>query len=120
MLWDHQSDITIRNNIFYGSEQYAIIRYHASIEDCRIDHNLIYGASRVMMDDDGCSERANRIGSDPLFMNASQAPFDFRLRRGSPAIQAGADTSVPMDFEGHARGAGAPDIGAFAFTSSER
>jgi hypothetical protein len=32
---------------------------------------------------------ANQIGPNPLFVNASTAPYDFHLQPGSPGINAG-------------------------------
>jgi len=89
MLWDRQSDLTIRNNIFFGGERYAITRYHATIESCSIDHNIVYGPSRMIEDKNGCSIADNRIGDDPMFVNSSHPPYDFHLRPGSPAVGAG-------------------------------
>jgi hypothetical protein len=115
MLWNRLSNLTIRNNIFYGGEQHAITRYQASIDTCTVDHNIVYGPSQVMADPEGCSLEANRIGADPLFVNSSTEPYDFHLRANSPAIKAGAAASVPYDFDGTARDMSTPDIGAFAF-----
>ena len=119
MLWGRQANVNIRNNIFYEPERFAITRYQASISSCSIDHNLIYGptAPQVVMDASGCSVHDNRIGVDPMFVDASREPYDFHLRAGSPAIGAGGSATVSDDFDGLARSAAHPDIGAFVFQS---
>jgi len=117
MLWGRQANLIVRDNIFYEPERFAIVRYQASISSCSIDHNMIYGAtaSQVIMDTSGCSVRDNRIGVNPMFVDAASEPYDFRLRAGSPAIGAGAVTSVSIDFDDLARSSTHPDIGAFVF-----
>ena len=123
MLWGRQSNLIVRDNIFYGAEKFALARYQASISFCSIDHNMIYGATapQVMMDASGCSLHDNRIGVDPLFVNTAREPYDFHLRADSPAIGAGAATSISIDFDGLTRGSSHPDIGAFGFhTKSNR
>ena len=69
------------------------------------------------MDASGCSVHDNRIGVDPMFVDASREPYDFHLRAGSPAIGAGGSATVSDDFDGLARSAAHPDIGAFVFQS---
>jgi len=114
MLWNRQSKLAIQNNIFYGGERYAIVRDHATIAACTIDHNIIFGPSTVMQDASGCSVEANLMNRDPLFVNGSAKPYDFHLRPGSPAIASGVYVPVTRDLSGHRR-AGTPDVGAFAF-----
>ena len=120
MLWNRQANLTIRNNIFFGAERYAIVRYQALIAACTIDHNIVYGASQVISNAEGCSVEANRVNADPLFVNSSREPYDFHLRAASPAIGAAAGSSVPLDFDGLVRGSGARDIGAFSFAAPVR
>ena len=121
MLWGRQANVTVRNNIFYEAARFAITRYQASISSCSIDHNLIYGvtASQVMMDASGCSLHDNRIGVDPKFVSTAREPYDFHLQADSPAIGAGAATSVSVDFDGLTRTSAHPDIGAFAFRTAQ-
>ena len=119
MLWGRQANLIVRNNIFYETERFAIIRYQASINSCSIDHNIIYGAAapQVMTDSSGCSVHDNRIGVDPMFVNTAREPYDFRLRPNSPAIGAGVATGVADDFDEFTRNPAHPDLGAFAFRS---
>lgn len=117
MLWNAQSNLTIRNNIFFQPMSFAITRYQSTLSICAIDHNLAFGAVGIMADSSGCMLDANQIGVNPMFVRALAAPYDFHLQPASPAI--GAGTFVPevlVDFDGIARMSGsAPDIGAYAF-----
>jgi hypothetical protein len=58
---------------------------------------------------------ATDIMSDPLFRNAVSG--DFRLRSGSPAINAGTDVGLTTDILGRPI-RGVPDIGAYEFYGS--
>jgi Right handed beta helix region/Protein of unknown function (DUF1565) len=71
MLWNRQTRLVIQNNTFYGGEQYAIARHHASIASCTIDHNLIYGSPAVMPDSSGCAVEANQMSPDRPFVYGS-------------------------------------------------
>jgi hypothetical protein len=53
---------------------------------------------------------------DPLFdsVNTSERVFSFRLKEGSPAINKGVNTSLPIDLDGAPRPVGLlPDLGAY-------
>jgi len=89
MFWNNNSNITVRNNIFYNPNSSAIARYSATISGCRFDHNLVYGVSTVISDVTGFTIGISQIGANPLFVNASTAPYDFHLQPGSPGIDAG-------------------------------
>ncbi len=51
----------------------------------------------------------------PLFdsVNTSKQYYDFRLKTGSPAINAGANVGVVTDLDGKTRPVGMPDLGCF-------
>jgi hypothetical protein len=89
MFWNTNSNITVVNNIFYNPNSSAITRFQATISGCRFDHNLVYGVSTVISDVTGFTIGINQIGVNPLFVNASTAPYDFHLQPGSPGIDAG-------------------------------
>jgi hypothetical protein len=89
MFWNTNSNITVRNNIFYNPNGSAITRYSATISGSAFDHNLVYGVSTVISDVTGFTIATNQIGANPLFVNASTAPYDFHLQPGSPGIDAG-------------------------------
>ena len=115
MLWNTQSNIVIRNNIFYQPKNSAIVRNRSSVSACYIDHNLVSGASQVITDPSGCTMGSNNSG-DPQFVNSSLLPFDFHLQPSSPAIGAGTTvTGLRADFDGNTRPQDSTlDIGAFA------
>jgi Concanavalin A-like lectin/glucanases superfamily/Right handed beta helix region len=117
MLWNTQNGLTVRNNIFYNPRNYAITRYTSSLSSCAIDHNLVYGASGMMSDSSGCALGTNQTGSNPLFVNASTAPYDFHAQSGGAGIDAGLNISaVTVDFDGVSRPQGSStDEGACEF-----
>jgi len=117
MLWNTQSNLVIRNNIFYNPQNYAITRYTSSVSSCSIDHNIIFGASAIMANTSGCSVSTNQAGANPKFVNAAAAPFDFHVQAGAPGIDTGMNTaSVVADFDLAARPQGSStDIGAFEY-----
>jgi hypothetical protein len=119
MLWNTQTGLTIRNNIFYNPQNYAIVRYTSSVSSCSIDHNLVYGASGVMADTSGCSVGTNQVGANPLFANVSAAPFDFHVLAGGPGIDAGQNIdTVTVDFDGVNRPQGSStDQGAYEYAA---
>jgi hypothetical protein len=63
----------------------------------------------------------NSLTEDPRFAaDAPIQPEDFRLQRGSPAIDAGQDVGITRDFAGNAVPWGpAPDIGAHEYTAQD-
>ena len=100
MFWNNNSNISVRNNIFYNPNSSAITRYSATISGSRFDHNLIYGVSTIISDVTGFTIGTNQIGVDPLFVNASTAPYDFRLQPGSPGTDAGVTDVGAHDYPG--------------------
>lgn len=72
-----------------------------------MDHNLIDGPSEMWGEDN--------VEGDPGFVDSSNG--DFRLREGSPAIDAGTSNSAPgFDYAGKPRPQGAGfDIGAYEY-----
>ncbi len=77
-----------------------------------VDHNLIDG---FRGDPEGETRGTNYVEGDPLFAGAGA--HDFHLLPGSPAIDAGAPTTVSThDYDGVPRPQGAaPDMGAFEY-----
>ena len=63
----------------------------------------------------------NQVVGDPLFVTDSTGrdTGDFHLQAGSPAVDAGVDAGVTVDFDGVARPSGAGfDLGAFELTQT--
>jgi len=126
-------DITIRNNIIYQlSGDGACIRVDPGSEvGFRSDFNLIVHPARTpvrWLDGDYSLDEFRRLtgheihslSADPLFRNITG--FDFRLKAGSPAIEAGYSSSVtkhgldrrPTKY-GHS-----VDIGAYEWSGAEK
>lgn len=122
-------DIMVVNNIFYGCAMTAFYGpdwTREAMEALLIDHNLWYQQDGVMVslkDADYTREQfaryqaewgkeAHSLVGDPLFVDAARQ--DFRLRPGSPCVDAGADLGLDSDFLGLPVPQGqAPDLGAF-------
>jgi concanavalin A-like lectin/glucanase superfamily protein/uncharacterized protein DUF1565 len=118
MFWGNNPNITLRNNIFYEPNSSAMTQYAATITGCVFDHNIVYGVSTVLSGG-GCSVGVNQIGANPNFVNASSAPYDFRVQAGGPGIDAGVNlAAVPIDFFGTTRPQGSStDVGMYEYAS---
>ncbi|HEX8316013.1 MAG TPA: choice-of-anchor Q domain-containing protein [Flavisolibacter sp.] len=55
------------------------------------------------------------INQSPLFdsINTSERFYNFRLKDGSPALNAGVNAAISMDLDGKPRPVGLPDLGAY-------
>ena len=110
MFWGSNTNITLRDNIFYLPNSSAMTRYAASIS-CTFDHNMIYGVSGIMSNTTGCSVGSNQIGANPNFVSPSN--FDFHLQSGSAAIDSGMTlAAVPRHRRNHPSAGLASDLGA--------
>jgi len=119
MLWNTQSNLIIQNNIFHNPKGVAITRYSSTVNNCTIDHNLVFGASAVMADASGCAVGDGQTSADPNFVNAAGAPFDFHLQANSPAIGRGISLPVVLTEAAgftHAQTA-ALDAGAYQYAA---
>lgn len=103
--------VTVQNNILYAESGQTYYEFGPGTDPSALNasHNLVYNAGACPAWDAGC------VTADPLFSDT--ASLDFRLKPGSPAIDAGAVTGVAGDFAGIARPQGsAYDVGAHEFT----
>ncbi len=105
--------IRIQNNIFYNNPWQTIF-YHLTNSNITISNNLVYNQNGQLPS--GTHYPSDIWGKDPLFVDPSN--YNYRLKSGSPAINAGAAVSVDHDIDGNSRPqGGAYDIGAFEYTS---
>lgn len=127
------ADVNLRNNIFYNDVDHTInstwylIGTTSNAGTVTLNNNLYYNvsATRIMIwfgttisnwatYQSTSGQDGNSIwGSDPLFVSLYN---DFRLQSGSPAINAGVDVGLTVDYNQFAI-SGLPDIGAFEFGS---
>jgi hypothetical protein len=102
---------SIVNNIFYNPEGGRTIEAEDFSGSITIANNVTSGTAMTDRRVPGMTLLDNLVGTDPLFVNA---PLDFHVKAGSPAIDAGqALALVRLDIDGHARPRGPRyDIGA--------
>jgi parallel beta-helix repeat protein len=135
---DHVRDTTISGNIVFATRSGVHSLYvgprtadneldiSGNLFFHALDEPVIYWAGLATSDHDqlvrvsGRRLRDNRNGS-PLFLaDAPGALRDFRLRRGSPAIAAGAAEGFARDLAGRELPAAGPvDLGALQFSGHE-
>lgn len=100
--------VRLRNNIVYLKPGENYLEPADKSPLISGENNLWFGAGR------GPGNFKANVTSDPAFVNPGA--FDFHLRAGSPAIDAGTNTGIPSDFDGTARPQGpAFDLGAFEY-----
>lgn len=83
--------------------------------DCTVRNNLV---SSLQVQGENMTVDHNLVVDDPAAMFVAPAEFDFRLRKGSLAIDAGtADLAPKVDIAGTSRPQGmAVDVGAYEFS----
>jgi hypothetical protein len=84
---------------FYNPAVAAIHLYHWSSTACTVTNNVVYGTDSLSDADlVGCTQTANLMNTDPLFVDVAQ--HDYHLLCGSPAIDHGVPLPyVPIDFD---------------------
>lgn len=95
------SNNAVYNNTIYNSYRTVLIERNPGL---MLENNLAYGNAHD-------TAALRNFGSDPMFVNPTGSEPDFRLRPGSPAIDAGVNVGLP--FNGPA-----PDLGADEYASS--
>jgi Right handed beta helix region len=108
MMFDTREakNVVVRNNIFAGNHNHQVYVQKEPISRV-VDHNLCFGDGEVT------GER--NVAGEPRFVDAEKG--DYRLRAGSPAIDAGSPDAAPKtDYDGRPRPVGkAVDLGAFEY-----
>lgn len=117
----------VYNNTIYKNNGYAIYLGKGTADNnsvpssgALVRNNILYANTSGITNVMPGTTVSNNLIADPLFANA--AAFDFRLRSGSPAIDAGVSLSgegIATDFAGSPRPLGAAfDIGAYEYAGS--
>ena len=138
MFYDNQAEVDnfyICNNIFSESTESAlrISKKWNGLTDLYLDHNLYFESSGNVADWQGISYSIEEfkkfqqdsgkdkfsIFADPNFIDKSK--FDYHLRKGSPAIDAGVDTVNLKNSYNKPKKAGSHyDIGAYTYLKHEK
>jgi hypothetical protein len=109
------SNSSIRNNVFYNPQGGKTIEAVGFAGSITIGNNITRGSAITDRSTTpaGMTLTANQLNTDAGL--ASPSAFDFHLRLGSPAVDAGASlATVPVDHEGRIRPAGSThDVGAY-------
>jgi len=112
-------DVRIFNNTFYSTGD-RLYNYttSANLPGTQIRNNIACLVKFGIQDDTGRAAVSNNLTTDPMFTDVTGG--DFRLQKGSPAIDAGSVISeVQVDHDGVTRPQGpAYDEGAFEFLQS--
>lgn len=118
ILWEGIVNLTIRNNIFFQAQNYAIATYQQTITNGIIDHNLIYPAHPAIGDTTGFTV-SNTVTGNPNLTNTSTLPYNFQATPPGAGIDAGLNVGVTShDYLGIARPqppGGVYDIGAYEY-----
>ncbi len=102
-----KTDFTYRNNIFYFPNYQRI----SNQSEFAHEYNIYFLGGKT---DIGITLESSEKICDPMFVDLSKN--DFRLKPGSPAIDAGLNLNYRFDFIGNSVPFGnAPDIGAFEY-----
>ncbi|MEO6097001.1 MAG: choice-of-anchor Q domain-containing protein [Fibrobacteria bacterium] len=107
---------TMRNNLFYVHNADRILwNVTAPVED----HNLVFHLGTAFFDKNFTASAQDIIGKDPLLTSPGTCAEngDYRIKAGSPAIDAGAALGYAADLAGISVPNGSsPDIGAYEFS----
>jgi hypothetical protein len=111
----HSLDATFRNSIFWaesGSVEDEVVVLKQATNPFNV--SFINCLWRVKNNPANTTRTNIVANADPMFdtIDVQKRIFDFRLKAGSPAINAGIPTGVTFDLDGKAR-TNTPDIGAY-------
>lgn len=105
-------EVQLLNNIIYGriADEIQFFEKQAGNLNFSFSHNLFRSSIEIL------SENNSIRNQDPFFVEIANE--DFRLKEGSPAIDAALSTEIITDVQDQSRGI-APDIGAYEFMEIE-
>jgi hypothetical protein len=107
---------TFRNCIFWGEENGFVKDEVVTAKQGNTAFNVAFENVLWRVQAAPANATVNgAIAGPPLFdsINTTQRHFNFRLKEGSPAINAGSPAGVTIDLDGNTRPVGAPDLGAY-------
>jgi parallel beta-helix repeat protein len=115
-VYQHQGNLTLKNTIISRNGFYGLVRSSGVIDH---SHNLVFGHAQNYYQE---TPHATEIRKPPRFLNAALG--DYRLAKGSPAINTGMDASAhaiaAQDKGGRSRGSfRAWEIGAFEYDNPD-
>lgn len=108
---------TFRNCIFWGEESSFVKDEVVTVKQGNTNFSVLFDHVlwRVQASPANATTN-NALASEPLFdsINSAERYYNFRLKEGSPAINAGTAAGVQRDLDGKQRPVGtAPDLGAY-------
>jgi hypothetical protein len=108
---------TFRNCIFWGEENGFVKNEVVTAKQGNTNFSVVFDHVLWRMQSSPANATvSNATSNEPLFdsINTAQRYFNFRLKEGSPAINAGTATGIQWDLDGKQRPSGsAPDLGAY-------
>jgi hypothetical protein len=108
-------DAAFTNCIFWGEG--GIVDDEVVVAISGLANPVAFNGGLMKVQNNPSNAVLNQIISnqDPMFdsINTSRGFYDFRLKAGSPAIDAGVATGVFIDLDGKPRPVGLPDLGSF-------
>jgi hypothetical protein len=125
LIYSYQSSVLCHHNTIYGNTSDGLVfQYYDETLPPTSDNDIAYGNGGAQIVDYGGYQSGahtaivhNGLQLNPLFVNPTGTPPNFRVQAGSAAIAGGLYVAlVPTDFVGATR-PNPPTIGAYEFSS---
>ncbi|WP_240409910.1 choice-of-anchor Q domain-containing protein [Flavisolibacter nicotianae] len=107
---------SFRNCIFWGDQNGFVSNEVVTAKQGNTNFNVTFDRVLWRVQTPPANATVSGVVSgEPLFdsINTAERFFNFRLKDGSPAINAGSTAGVPLDLDGNPRPVGLPDLGAY-------